>query len=392
MPRWTIQLTALTAALVIALSGCGIFTVTSSRLPASSTMTIPLPASWYFAPTPDGRIFVNNSGFRGVVISPTDPEEIAGCGLSRPGGNGASTPVFLFSADAGRSWHTHAIPDVAPTTFCSIVADTILPQTFVLQTGVNWTTQLLMTRDNGATWQPLYVPSGYTVSLFGIPGNAAPALVNGHLIAGFLPAGQTSGFHLSDLTLTGGFVPLDKHLPKPLTTAGLPANTPPEAVAVDPTDPSHLYTMIYGTFGPHHNTGLTLYTTRNAGDSWQLLHEWPTATRLGIWASPDKQVYALDEQGSPAGLYSSTDGVTWQFTSLTNGNLALSPSGAVVLFNGQKIYSFDPQSRHQSLAGTLPPILASGFAYVPLVLDHPAPTLVLATSQGMFALPLKPNT
>lgn len=390
MSRRTILLATLAIALVIALSACEVPKQANSRLSlnaASATATISLPTGWYTAPTPDGRIFADTSGFRGLVTSPANPSEIAGCGLLPLGGDQGSMPEFLWSMDAGHSWQTHAISGTSPTTFCAIVADTLLPQTFVLQTGINWTNQLLMTRDNGATWQPLTIPSDYTVSLYGAPGYMMPALVNGHLITDFLPSGQTQDFHLNDLTLAGEFTPLDAHMPQPPKASRLPARTPPEALAVDPTDPSHLYVLVYGAFGPNHNTGFTLYTTRNAGDSWQFLREWPTAIYLSIWASPDKRVYALDGQDSSTGLYSSSDGATWQFTNLNDGYLTLSPSGFVVLFSGQNILAFDPRSNHQRQLGTVPLDLANELACV-LALDQPSPTLLVATSRGTFALPL----
>jgi hypothetical protein len=347
-----------------------------------------LPIGWYSAPTPDGRIFANTSGFRALVTSPANPSEIAGCGLLPLGGNQTSMPEFLWSMDAGRHWQTHTITGASPTTFCKIVADTILPQTFVLQTGINSTNQLLVTRDNGLSWQMLAIPNGYTVDLYSDPGYWMPALVNGHLITGFLPPGQISDFHLNDLTLAGDFTPLDAHMPQPPKAAGSPDNTPPEALAVDPTDPRHFYALIYGAFGPNHNTGFRLYETRNAGAKWQFLREWPTAIHLSLWTSPDKRVYALDEQDSSTGLYSSADGAMWQFSSLNDGYLALSPSGIVVLFSGQNILAFDPRSNHQRQLDTIPPDLASELTCV-LVLDQPSPTLLLATSRGMFALPLK---
>ena len=163
-------------ALLLVLSGCDVSSQTrqtQQRTPTGAvapTPTIALPAGWYRSPTPGGRIFANTSGFRGLVTSPANPSEIAGCGLSLPGGNVPSMPEFLFSMDAGHSWQTHAITGASPTTFCAIVADTILPQTFVIQTGINWTTQLFVTRDNGATWSVLNMPPGLATSLYGVPG------------------------------------------------------------------------------------------------------------------------------------------------------------------------------------------------------------------------------
>ncbi len=391
MSRRTILLATLAMALLIALSACEApKQVNSQPSPTAppATATISLPAGWYSAPTPGGRFFADTSGFRGLVTSPANPSEIAGCGLLPLGGDQKSTPEFLTSMDAGRHWQTHAITGASATTFCVIVADTILPRTFVLQTGVNSTNQLLVTRDNGATWQPLTISHGYTVDLYGMPGYDMPALVNGHLITYFILDEQTNDFRLYDLTLGGEFTPLDAHMPRPPKVSGLPDITPPEAFAVDPTDPSHLYALEYGAFGPNHNTGFTLYTTRNGGDSWRFLREWPTAIHLSLWVSPDKRVYALDGQDSSTGLYSSADGATWWFTSLNDGYLALSPSGFVVLFSGQKILAFDPRSNHQRQLGTVPPDLASEWTCA-VVLDQPSPTLLLAGIQGVFAFPLK---
>ncbi len=385
MPRWmSLRFTQVSIlgmmALLLVLGGCGASSSIKQRPttpPIIPTATTALPAGWYRSPTPGGRIFANTSGFRGLVVSPAKPSEVAGCGLSLPGGNVPSMPAFLFSVDTGRSWQTHAITGASPTTFCAIVADTILPQTFVIQTGINSTTQLLVTRDNGATWSVLNMPPGLATSLYGAPGFTMPALVDGHLITDLLPVGQAGGFRLYDIGLVGGSKLLDAHMPQP-----------PEALAVDPTDPGHLFVAIYGAFGPNHNSGFRLYETRDAGATWQDIHEWRTSLNLGIWASPDKRVYALDLQDTQTGLYSTSDGVTWQFTDLNNGDLTLGPSGAVVLFSDQNILSFDPQSGHQSLLGTIPPALASSYTFVALVLDHPSPALILANALGTFVLPL----
>ena len=223
-------------------------------------------------------------------------------------------PAFLFSMDAGHSWQARAITGASPTTFCAIVADTILPQTFVIQTGINSTTQLFVTRDNGATWSVLNMPPGLATSLYGIPGFMMPALVGGHLITYLLPAGQASDFRLYDIGLAGGSKLLDAHMPQPPKIAGLTGIQPPEALAVDPTDPGHLYAVIYGAFGPNHNSGFRLYETRNAGVTWQYVREWQTSLRLAIWALPDKRVYAFDLQDTQPGIYSSLSGSTWQYT------------------------------------------------------------------------------
>ncbi len=226
------------------------------------------------------------------------------------------------------------------------------------------------------------------MDLYGIPGYDMPALISGHLITCFIPDEQTNDFRLYDLTLAEEFTPLDAHMPQPPKASGLRGNTPPEAFAVDPSDSRHFYAAVYGAFGPNHNSGFRLYTTRNAGDSWRFVHEWPTAIHLSLWVSPDKRVYALDGQDSSTGLYSSADGAMWQFTSLNDGYLALSPSGAVVLFSGQNILAFDPHTNHQRQVGTVPPDVANKWTCA-LVLDQPSSTLLLAGVQGMFGLPLK---
>ena len=394
MARWTMRRALLALALLIALSGCGASGKGNSQPPNASvtaTATVTLPAGWYTAPTPGGRIFANNSGFRGLVASPANPSEIAGCGLPLPGGDQTAVPVFLWSMDAGHSWRVHAIPGAAPTMFCALVADTMLPGTFVLQTDANWTTRLLLTRDNGARWQSLPMPSGYTTNLAGSPGYVAPALVNGHLIASLLPAGQTSGFRLYDIALAGGSKALDAHLPQPPKTSGLPADTPPEALAVDPADPRHLYVAVYGAFGPNHNSGVTLYMTRDRGATWQTLHEWRTTQSLALWAAPGNNLYAADFQDPQPGVYASLAGSTWQYTALNISGFSVGPSGKVLVFtsqgNAQSLFMFDAATQRLTSLGPVPDAFADSLA-VAMIVDHPAPTLVLASGQGTFGLPL----
>lgn len=379
-------------ALLLVLGGCDSSRGVTQRPatpPIIPTATISLPPGWYVASTPTGLGFTDGRGSTGLASSPTDPPEVAGCGLPALGSNAKAIPQFLLSMDAGHHWQTHAIKGVSPTDTCIIVADTRLPKTFVVQTGNDWATDVLMTRDNGITWNTLHMPSGLTVNLHGQPGFSMPTLVNGHLIADFLPAGQTAPFRLLDVSLSGGFKPLDEHLPQPPSTSGLPANTPPEAVTVDSTNPDHLYAAVYGAFGPNHNSGFRLYETRNAGVVWQDIHEWQTSLSLGIWASPDKRVYALDLQDTQPGLYSTSDGSTWQFTNINAGSLALSPSGLVVLIGDQNYTSFDPKSHHVSPLSTQRPDISYG-STLWVVIDRPTPAFLLVTNQGTFVRPFTP--
>ena len=86
MPRWMLlrvmQVSILgMMALLFMLGGCD--ASSTSKLhptmpPIIATATTSLLAGWYAAPTPDGRIFANTSGFRGLVVSPENPEEVEG--------------------------------------------------------------------------------------------------------------------------------------------------------------------------------------------------------------------------------------------------------------------------------------------------------------------------
>lgn len=392
MIRWTTRCALLGLALLAALSGCAASSQTRRQSAiAATTATIALPTGWYTSPAPGGRIFANTSGFRGLIASPANPSEIAGCALPPPGGNQKSVPEFLSSTDAGRSWQAHAITGASPTTFCAIVADTVLPGTFVLQADENAATQLLLTRDNGARWQSLPIPPGYTANLYGIPGFVAPVLVNGHLITGLLPAGQSSGFHLYDIGLTGGSESLDAHLPQPPKVSGLPADTPPEAFAVDPSNPRHFYAAVYGGFGQNHNSGVILYTTHDAGATWQTIREWQTAQSLGIWAAPNNTVYAADFQDERPGVYSSPHGSAWQYTAINVSGFSVGPSGKVLVFtsqgNSQSMFTFDASGQHLMSLGEVPSEL--NLLTTAVIIDHPSPTLLVATGQGTFGLPLK---
>jgi hypothetical protein len=162
-----------------------------------------------------------------------------------------------------------------------------------------------------------------------------------------------------------------------------------EALAVDPTNQGHLYAAIYGAFGPNHNSGFRLYETRNAGVTWQDIHEWQTSLSLAIWASPDKWIYALDLQDTQTGLYSTSDGATWQFTNVNAGSLALSQSGLVVLIGDQNLTSFDATSRHTRPISAQQPHVLFGTTFW-VVIDRPSPTFLLVTNQGTFVRPFTP--
>ena len=394
MPRWMLlrvmQVSILgMMALLFMLGGCDASSTSKPRPttpPIIPTVTTALPGSWYTASTPGALGFTDGSGSVGLAASPANPPEIAGCGMPALGLNETAAPKFLYSVNAGHTWHTHTIQGATTTNSCSIVADSILPQTFVIQIGGNGSPQLLVTRDNGVTWKSLASPSGYAPLLSGSPGFGASYLVDGHLITTFLPVGQTSPFRLYDLNLSGGFTALDTHLPQPPKSTGLVGF---EALAVDPTDPGHLYAAIYGAFGPNHNSGFRLYETRDAGATWQDIHEWQTSLSLAIWASPDKRIYALDLQDTQTGLYSTADGATWQFTDVNAGSLALSPSGLVVLIGDQNLTSFDATRRLLQAISTQQPHVLFGTTFW-VVIDHPSPAFLLVTNQGTFVRPFTP--
>lgn len=379
-------------ALLLMLGGCD----TSSSIkrrpttpPIVPTVTTALPEGWYTLSTPSDLGFTDGRGSVGLASSPTDPPEIAGCGMPALSQNETAVPKFLYSADAGHTWHVHPIQGATATNSCSIVADSILPQTFVIQIGGDWSAQLLVTRDNGITWSVLNMPPGLTTNLHGASGFTAPSLVGGHLITDLLPAGQVNGFHIYDIRLTGGSRLLDAQAPQPPKIAGLTGFQPPEAMAVDPNDPGHLYAAIYGAFGPNHNSGFRLYETRNAGGSWQDIHEWQTSLNLGIWVSRDKRIYALDLQDTQTGLYSTVDGATWQFTNVNAGSLALSPSGVVVLIGDQNFTSFDATRRLlRPISAQQPHVLFGTTFWV--VIDRPSPAFLLVTNQGTFVRPFTP--
>jgi hypothetical protein len=378
--------------LLLILGGCDSSSGATQRPtmpPIIPTVTTVLPDGWYTVSTPSALGFTDGSGSVGLAVSPANPPEIAGCGMPAMSLNEKAVPKFLYSADAGHTWHVNVIQGASATNSCSIVADSILPQTFVIQLGGNGSPQLLVTRDNGVTWKSLASPSGYAPLLSEIPGFGASYLVDGHLITAFLPVGQTSPFHLYDLRLSGGFTALDTHMPQPPKIAGLVGAQPPEAFAVDPTNPGHLYVAVYGAFGPNHNSGFRLYETRNAGVSWQDIHEWQTSLRLAIWTSSDKRVYALDLQDTQTGLYSTADDATWQFTNVNAGSLALSPSGLVVLIGDQNLTSFDASRRLlQPISAQQPHVLFGTTFWV--VIDRPSPAFLLVTNQGTFVRPFTP--
>ena len=202
MPRWMllrfIQVSILgMMALLLVLSGCDTSSVIKQRPttpPIIPTATTALPVGWYAASTPTGLRFTDGRGSTGLASSPTDPPEVAGCGMPPLNLNEKAVPKFLYSADAGHTWHVHPIQGASATNSCSIVADSILPQTFVIQIGGDGSPQFLVTRDNGVTWSMSNMPAGLTTSLYGAPGFTKPALVDGHLITTFYQWGRETAF------------------------------------------------------------------------------------------------------------------------------------------------------------------------------------------------------
>ncbi len=262
---------------------------------------VPPPVGW--SQVLPGKRFIGPSGETGLVASGAKPGRLAGCAL--PAGlYTRANPSFVISDDAGRTWQTRNIPSAEPMDTCLLLADTQEPDTFALGSGD--ASELRVTKDAGHTWFRLAAPSGQVIPIV----SGRLALVAGHLIAMIHPDGAGQ-WHLAEVSLdTGSWQVLDARLPGVRPEDSQAGHTSPLlAFEVDPSTPTTIYaaTMITDV--------VTLFATRDAGQSWHKVLELPSAKRVAVWTATGHRVFMeqLEGKDTEYQFFSSLDGgATWQ--------------------------------------------------------------------------------
>lgn len=296
-----------------------------------------------------GRVF-GTAGFRGLAVSRARPGRLVGCSISGPLGAVVSDQTLDISDDGGHTWQETPIPDLQQASNCIVVVDQVHPDTIVVGTDGTGATnewgpgtgQLAVTTDAGQTWRALDMPTGRFV----LNGFVPPTLVDGHLIGIVNLSNQNvaDAQALGDLSLDGKLTFLDSTLPYPdsaSSSIGL------MACAVDPTNAAHISVVVQG---PHDmalpGVDLYLYTTTNAGATWQMTHilshnyHGPREEVFLSEPTPGAlyfgERYPEDEQSGNPLQVSADGGVTW--LDVTSADLRIvsvwfGPDGRIVLLD-----------------------------------------------------------
>ena len=375
--RVTFTACALCAACVLLLAGCGSAVGThSSTLPGATmnadgqhavpTPTLTPPSGW--SQVLPQLQFTNTSTHGALVVSAAQPSRVVGCGMPTPNDQPAIPPSFVLSNDGGVTWQIHAIPDMPPAQSCTILADVIEPDSFVV-----FSDAVYASRDAGKTWQVMHLPR--VARLIGLAG--------GQLFAVADRSSQAAGSLVQASLATGAWRTATQTLP----TAGWD----PYAAAVDPDNPAVIY--LSGM-----SAGATaVYRTSDGGASWQAVLTLPSAQRIALYTAHHQQVLAeqLNGRDSSHPIYYSADGgANWH--DIADGEihsgfvLGVSPQGRTIVASGldawtDTLYAFDPAHAAFTTLGTYRlgqgPLLAA-------VADGSTPALLAATPDHVWRLPL----
>lgn len=360
-----------------------------------------------------GRVF-GTAGFRGLAVSRARPGRLVGCSISGPLGAVVSDQTLDISDDGGHTWQETPIPDLQQASNCIVVVDQVHPDTFVVGTdGTDrtdeWgpgTGQLAVTTDAGQTWRALDMPTGRFV----LNGFVPPTLVNGHLIGIVNLSNQNVADvqALGDLSLDGKLTFLDATLPYPdsaSSSIGL------MACAVDPTNAARISVVVQG---PHDMTlpgvDLYLYTTTNAGATWQMTHILShnyRGPREEVYLSEPTpgalyfgEKYPEDEQSGNPLQVSADGGVTWR--DVTSADLRIvsvwfGPDGRIVLLDEPsgsfttRLDELNPTTGGLTPLGAFPRSLnegLSGGGAGTIISGGADPQIIVADPYTTFARPL----
>lgn len=272
---------------------------------------------------------------------------------------------------------THTITGARRTPRCTVVADTRLPDAFIVNEASNSSADGVIS-GSYITWN-----AGQTWSQLPKEDSDIIGMVNGVALE-ILSYSAPFQRHLAECTISPDATCLWRtisiHIPEIATPA-----TSLEAVTEDPNDPLRLFVaMSTGAFG------VTVYATTDAGASWHSVLRVPTAITVLLWTANNHQVFLDVYRGQDAPYqlyYSSDDAATWNgiATHYLDGGESVycSPSGRLVTMtvqsatgNGtdlENFFTLDPTTGAYSLIGTYP--FASGIS-LGVVVDGPMPTFI----------------
>lgn len=335
----------------------------------------------------NGERFTGGSGEQGLVASAARPGRLVGCALPAGGWFPRGVPAFVLSDDGGLTWRAYPIPGAPSSESCTVLADTQQADTFLIWLPVG---AIFFTLDAGVSWHSLDLPPGtvpHPYSLVAghlLAATTTPGAANWHLRATFLSSDGNSGWQQLDANLP------DLHFPQ----SGPNYVNEPQAIATAPDDPAHIYIITSNDAGV-----MQVYATRDSGQSWQLLYELPTASRVALWTALNQRVYVedLEDRDSPSYqfFYSADDGAHWLGVGMhlrTGGeSVWISPGGRIVTrvedsATEDNIFTLDPTTGSFALLDSA--VALGPGAYMGVVVDGSAPTFIYGTALDTYALPL----
>jgi hypothetical protein len=340
----------------------------------------------------NGQTFTDQIGEHGLVASAARPGRLAGCALpaSQPD-DAPAHPIFALSDDAGRTWQPYTIPGAPTTRMCLVFADTQQPDTFAITLHEGDKPPTYITTNAGQTWRTLTPPPGDVMhDLINLTGGtvlatvSTPTFQNWHLAETILSPNGNSAWQMIDATLPDLY----------------PAQYPgylnaPQAIAVDPDNPAHIYVVMAAVAA----AGDVLYATNDNGGSWQRLYQLPTANRIALWTRTPHRVYLEDlDDRAPTTyqlFYSADDGAHWQGIGLhtqQGEDIFISPHGSIITFMELDaatgtFFSLNPTTG--VFTKRITSVILNG-PFIGVIVDGPAPAFIYADQTNTYTLPLPP--
>lgn len=339
----------------------------------------------------NGQTFTDQIADHGLVASAARPGRLAGCALPVPQPSDVPAhPIFALSDDAGRTWQPYTIPGALTTRMCLVFADTQQPDTFAITLHDGDNPPAYITTNAGQIWRILTPPSGDVIhDLINLTGGVLLATVS------------TSTFqhwHLAETTLTptanSAWQMIDATLPDLYPASNPGYLNPPQAIAVDPDNPAHIYVVMASAAGD------TLYATNDNGGSWRSLYQLPTAKRIALWTRTQHRVYLedLDDRAPTTHqlFYTANDGAHWQGIGMhtqQGEDIFISPQGSIITFMELDaatgtFFSLNPTTG--VFTKRITSVILNG-PFIGVVVDGPAPAFIYADQTNTYTLPLPPR-
>jgi photosystem II stability/assembly factor-like uncharacterized protein len=331
---------------------------TAAPTAAPTPLGLHVPAGW--KPVLPGLVVSDFSHLNTLVTSAAKPGRVAACALPPHGWPVSVAPVFVRSDDGGRTWQHQAVPPVGAVWRCDLTSDPLDPDMYamsvihIIDGKAQGPDEIAVTHDAGRTWRLEAMPATMLYSCATLP-----------------------------------------------QQLNMPTWAEAQPCTVDPFDPTHHYAFI--TASATENRGLSLYETRDSGNSWRSLHTWPTAIGLRFMEIHPTSggLYIIDRQDAAGGegIYRSTDGgAAWNKLPVQGNGVGLlyfGHTGRIVTMEYPQVSQVDPVTGEPTPLGETPVIIGgngdvSGIISAVAICEGSQPSLVVSGPFGTYVRSLPP--